>query len=401
MKIAYFDCFSGISGDMVLGALVDLGLSREVLLEGLQQLPVHGYKIQISRQERMSIHGSRVEVVIEHHEESHRSFSHIRSMIQESGLSDEDKELSIRIFERLARAEAKIHNKEIDEVHFHEVGAIDSIVDIVGSAIGINRLGVDRVVSSELSLGRGFVSCHHGILPVPTPATLELLKGIPVRDSGIESELVTPTGAAILSTVAADFKALPNIKIEKIGYGVGKRTLKERPNLLRILVGEVDSALLRTDIVIEVNIDDMNPQMCDYLLECLFQEGALDVTFSPLQMKKNRPAILLRVLCDSHHLRALIQCIVRESTTIGLRYYEVQRYCLMRKIKRVKSPWGMVRVKVCEDVDGKTINALPEYDDCKRIAKRSGVPLKEVYQKALMTYLERKKKQRPPNLRKT
>lgn len=388
MKIAYFDCFSGISGDMILGALVDLGLPRKVLLEGLQKLSLHGYKIRISKQERMSIHGTRVEVLIEHHEHSHRSFLQIRSMIQESGLSDEDKSLSIRIFERLARAEAKMHNKAIDDVHFHEVGAVDSIVDIVGSAIGINRLGVERVIASELPLGRGFVKCHHGILPVPAPATLELLEGIPVRDSGIESELVTPTGAAIISTVATDFSAIPRMKIKGIGYGVGKKEFSERPNLLRILIGERDSAVYRTDIVIEANIDDMNPQLCDYILDRLFEEGALDVTFSPLQMKKNRPAIQLRVLCDPPHLRTMIDCIVKESTTIGLRYYEVQRYCLKRKIRKVKSPWGMVRVKVSADDSGKTINALPEYDDCKRIAKRSGVPLKEVYQKVLLTYLE-------------
>ena len=388
MKLAYFDCFSGISGDMVLGALVDLGLPQKVLLEELQKLSLNGYKILISRQERMSINGTRVEVLVEHHEHSHRSFFQIRSIIQESGLSDEDKALSIRIFERLARAEAKIHNKEIDDVHFHEVGAVDSIVDIVGSAIGINRLGVDRVIASELPLGRGFVKCHHGILPVPAPATLELLKGIPVRDSGIQSELVTPTGAAILSTVATDFTAFSSMKIKGIGYGVGKKESSERPNLLRILVGERDSSANRTDIVIEANIDDMNPQICDYMLDRLFEEGALDVTFSPLQMKKNRPAILLRVICDPLHLRTMIDCIVRESTTIGLRYYEVQRYCLMRRIRRIKSPWGMVRVKVSADDSGKTINAFPEYDDCKRIAKKSGVPLKEVYQKVLMTYLE-------------
>ena len=389
MKIAYFDCISGISGDMVLGALLDLGLPQKVLLEEIQRLPIGGYEIRVSRQERMSIHGTRVEVLVEHHKHSHRSFFQIRSMIQESSLSDEDKGLSLRIFERLARAEGKIHKKEIDEVHFHEVGAIDSIVDVVGSAIGINRLGLDRVIASELPLGRGFVSCRHGILPVPAPATLELLKGIPVRDSGIESELVTPTGAAIISTVAAEFKNLPKLKIESIGYGVGKRELSERPNLLRILVGEMESAAVRTDIVIEAYIDDMNPQLCDFLLDRLFEEGALDVTFSSLQMKKNRPAILLKVICDPQSLGTLIDCIVRESTTIGLRYYEVQRYCLKRIIKRVKSPWGMARAKVSLDIHGKAINALPEYDDCKRIAKKSQVPLKEVYQKVLMTYLER------------
>jgi len=394
MKIAYFDCFSGISGDMVIGALLDLGIDRKVIFDELKGLNLHDYEIRVSREERMSIHGSRWEVVFEHHDHPHRKYSEIRSMIVESHLEERDKELSLQIFDRLARAEARIHMKDIEEITFHEVGAVDSIVDVVGSAIGINRLQVDRIFSSEVPLGRGFVSFDHGTLPLPAPATLEILRGVPVRDSGIDCELVTPTGAAILRTVAEGYGAIPRMMLERVGYGVGKGVFRDRPNLLRIIVGEAELAMVTKDWVIEANIDDMNPQLCDYLLERLLGEGALDVTFSPIQMKKNRPGILLRAICDSFNLSSLVDCIVRESTTIGLRYYEVNRYCLERRIKRVRSPWGLVRIKVSMDSEGKVINALPEYDDCKVIAKRTSIPLKEIYQKVMLAYFEKEEKER-------
>jgi uncharacterized protein (TIGR00299 family) protein len=392
MNIAYLDCFSGISGDMVLGAILDLGLEKELLLEELRGLNLKGYEIRVSKEERMSIHGTRCDIFIRDSDHPHRSYSEIRSIILDSGLKEMDKELSLKIFDSLARAEAKIHMKDINEIQFHEIGAIDSIIDIVGSAIGINRLGVGRIYSSEIPIGRGFVSCHHGILPLPAPATLELLRGIPLRDSGINAELVTPTGAAILCTVAKEFGKIPPMKVERIGYGVGKDFLKDRPNLLRIIVGEGEFGGERKDWVIEANIDDMNPQLYDYLMERLLEEGALDVTFSPLQMKKNRPGILLKVLCDSLFLPKIIDCIVQESTTIGLRYYEVNRYCLEREIKRILTPWGYARIKISTDTCGNILNVLPEYDDCKRIAKKTSIPLKEVYQKVIMAYLEEQKR---------
>ena len=300
MTTAYFDCFSGISGDMVLGALIDLGFPRGELREGLAKLPLSHYQLKIEKKKCSQIGGLRVEVGILKQENSDRTFSSIRKMIDGSLLDGKTKDLSIKIFHRLAEVEAKIHQQSLSQVHFHEVGATDSIIDIVGSALGINYLQIDRVYSSKIPLGTGLVDCQHGILPLPSPATLELLKGVPVYSKGDEGELVTPTGAAILTTLTDRFGPLPPLKIERIGYGAGERVSQPHkiPNLLRIIVGKEEKGI-ETDrvVVIETNIDDMNPEIYDYLMEKLFDQGALDVSLSFLQMKKNRPGTLLKVIC--------------------------------------------------------------------------------------------------------
>ncbi|MFH2011293.1 MAG: nickel pincer cofactor biosynthesis protein LarC [Pseudomonadota bacterium] len=383
MKIAYLDCFSGISGDMILGAMVDLGLSKTKLEDELGKLSLSGYEITCSNEARMQINGTRVKVILKEKEYHHRSFSDIKRLITESTLDKETKELSIGVFQRLAEAEAKIHKKDIDDIHFHEVGAVDSIVDVVGAAVGIKHFGIEGVYASRIPLGSGFVTCQHGTLPLPAPATIELLKGIPVYESGIKGELVTPTGAAIITTLTDNFGRMPSMIIRNIGYGVGDKEFQEVPNLLRIILGEEEREK-ETDrvTVIETNIDDMNPEVYDFLMERLFEEGALDVSLSPIQMKKNRPSVLLRVICHEGNKTRVINTILNESTSFGVRYYEVDRVKVPRRLEEVETKFGKINVKIYQDNDA-IINVSPEYEDCKKIAKEKKVPLKRVYSEAV------------------
>jgi len=376
MKIAYFDCPSGISGDMVLGALIDLGLDTKTLKEGLGKLPLKGYTLKATRDSRHHITGTNL-IIRMKETQLPRTYQDIKGMIKESGLSKRVKDLSLAIFGKLANAEAHIHGCKVTDVHFHEVGAVDSIIDIVGTAIGMERLGIERVYASSLPLGRGWVEISQGRMPVPAPATMELLKGIPVEPSPVRDELVTPTGAAIITTIAEGFGAIPSMKIEKVGYGIGDKDFKETPNLLRVIVGECDEPDMERLIVLETNIDDMNPQVYEYLMETLFDAGALDVFLVPIQMKKGRPAILLKVLCNEGKRGILMDIIFKESTSIGVRCYPVTRFCLEREIREASTPYGRVRVKVSKK-DGRVLNIQPEYEDCKRIAKEKGVPLKDV-----------------------
>jgi pyridinium-3,5-bisthiocarboxylic acid mononucleotide nickel chelatase len=375
MKILYFDCFSGVSGDMTLAALLDLGLPQEKLQEDLKKLGLTNYSLEVRPGSRSGIGALGLEVKVGSHEEHHRHFSDIRGMITRSSLDPGVKEMSLAIFQRLAEAEARVHRKKVEEVHFHEVGAVDSIVDIVGTAIGINFFRPDRIYASDLPMGWGFVHCQHGRLPLPAPATVEVLKGYPVKNVDVEGELVTPTGAAIVATLSSKASAFPPMKVEKIGYGMGKKEFPDRPNLLRLILGEATEAY-QTDraMVLESNIDDMNPEFYDYLMDRLFQRGALDVSLSPLQMKKNRPGTLLRVIAEEKDADALSELILQESTTLGVRSFPVSRKKLPREVREVETRYGKVRVKISGEV-----RFQPEYDDCRRIAREKGVPIQEVY----------------------
>lgn len=374
-KIAYFDCCSGISGDMVLGALIDCGLDIKVLRKELAKLPVKDYSISVSKDERHHITG--VNFCVRFKESRlHRTFKEIKILISRSRFSQRVKGLSISIFETLAKAEAKVHGCKADDVHFHEVGAVDSIIDIVGTAIAVEYLGIEKVYASSLPLGSGWVNASHGKMPVPAPATLEILKDVPIAKSIVASELTTPTGAAIIKTLAEDFGSMPHMRIEKTGYGIGDKNFKEIPNILRVVIGKGDACSERL-FVLETNIDDMNPQIYDYLMSRLFKKGALDVFLIPIQMKKGRPAILLKALCNENKKDMLMNIIFEETTTIGIRSYEVDRRCLERNIKEVSTPYGKVKVKVSEK-GGRLINIQPEYEDCKKIAEKENIPLKEV-----------------------
>ena len=311
----------------------------------------------------------------QHHR--HTGFKDIKRMISSSRLSSPAKDISTAIFETLGLAEAHVHRTSIDKVHFHEVGAIDSIVDIVGAAIGIEYFGFDSIYASEIPMSRGWVKCGHGRMPVPAPATLEILKGVPVISSSVKDEIVTPTGAAILRTIVAEFGINPVSKIKKVGYGLGDKVFKEIPNSLRLLIGEGEPL-----VVIEANIDDMNPQIYEYLIERLLEKGAVDVTISPALMKKRRPASILSVLCRDHDRDGLVRTILEETTSLGVRHYRVERKILEREFKVVRTKFGNVTVKIAKD--GKNVlNVSPEYEDCKKIARIRKVPLKNVMLEAL------------------
>lgn len=373
--IIYFDCFSGISGDMILGALLDLGLDPEIWKRELRKLPLEGYEIKVSKKTKEFLQGTDVEIV-SYDEKTHRHLSDLLEIIERSSISNKVKELSKKVFIKIASAESKIHNEPIEEVHFHEIGAIDTIVDIVGSFLALELLGIEEVYSSPLPLGEGFVKTSHGIIPIPAPATVEILKGVPVYSNGVKGELVTPTGAAIISTIAKEFGPIPLMKIEKIGYGTGKKDFSI-PNLLRVFLGEkIINTKEEKNLVIETNIDDMNPQVYGYLMEKLFEKGALDVTLTPIFMKKGRPGILLTVLIEPWKEKEITEILFRETTTIGFRKYFVEKKMMEREIKDIDTSWGKVRVKISRYGSFEKIS--PEYDDCKKIAEREGISLIEV-----------------------
>ena len=456
MKIAYLDCFSGISGDMFLGALVDAGVPSRLLEEAVAALDV-GARLEIRRVDRSGISATKVDVWVgdekdlpreeywarqehvarppsaakedshqrghehshdhghshdepragapaprEHgHDHAHRGLKEIRPIIAKAKISESAKARAIAIFEALADAEAKVHNSTRDAVHFHEVGAVDAIVDIVCSAVGSEALGVDEWICSPLNLGRGTVKCAHGEFPVPAPAVLELLKDAPVFSSGIEAELATPTGAAIVKVLACRFEPLPGMKVSKIGYGAGSRDFKNHANVVRILLGtsgrpadlswpgaaEVGGPT-ETISVLEANLDDLNPQVFGYVMDRLLAEGALDVFGTPVQMKKSRPGMLLTVLCKLEDASKLTRLIFSETTTLGVRMREERRAALVRRSVTVQTKWGEVRLKVA-NLNGTIANYAPEYEDCRRIAESHRIPLKQVMQEAARLYLEK------------
>ncbi len=389
MKIAYFDCFSGISGDMILGALIDLGLDPKTLTSHLSRLNLAGYQIEVSKEQRGPITGTRVNIKVNEEEQPHRSSVQIRKIITASKLPDQVKKTSLAAVERLAQVEGNLHQDPPEHVHFHEVGAIDSIVDMVGAYIGLHVLDVSQVMASPLPLGRGFVQCRHGMLPLPAPATLALLKGVPVYDSGQQRELVTPTGAAILTTVCSEYGGFPTMNIEKVGYGVGQHPESHPPNLLRIVLGQTSSAVVKERLLlVETSIDDMNPELYGHLMEQLLAAGALDVNVLPAQMKKNRPGQLLRVLVSEGLRETTLQMLFSETTSLGVRIQEVERYSLPRHTIRVQTPFGHLPVKVATNPKGEPTLA-PEYDACQRAARRHKVPLRRVYEEAMYRAKER------------
>ena len=382
MKIAYGDLIGGVSGDMFVAALLDLGLSLAALTAELKKISTLQFALKATKKTVHSIRATQFQVICGKHEPP-RSWKQIRELIERSKLSAEIKDAGLRIFACLAQAEGKIHGVAVDKVHFHEVGATDSIVDIMAAAIGIRALDIESLHFSPIPLGRGMARSMHGPLPVPGPATLELLKGLPVTGVAIEGETVTPTGAAIIRTLGKDFGAQPSMILEKIGYGTGQKEFTERPNLFRLLLGESRQLLAHEEmLVIETNIDDMNPQLYDHVMGCLFAAGARDVFLAPIQMKKNRPATLLSVIAKPQDREKLARIIFRETSTIGIRSHRVQRMILQRASKKVKTRFGQVTVKVVEQPDGSK-RTTPEYDELKRIARAKKLPIKLIYDEIL------------------
>jgi pyridinium-3,5-bisthiocarboxylic acid mononucleotide nickel chelatase len=382
MKIAYFDCFSGASGDMILGALMDAGLPLEDLQRELAKLGLSHYELGKSAVVKNGISGSQALVHVEqdHHHHHHRHLADITDIIQKSTLSAAIKQDSIRIFKRLAAAEAKVHNTTVDKIHFHEVGAMDAILDVVGGVIGIHLLGIDTIICSPLHVGSGTVECAHGTLPVPAPATAELVRGKPVYATGVQGELLTPTGAAILTTLASDFGTLPSMTVEQIGHGAGTAD-RSIANMLRVFIGSAPESGKTFDVeqtaTIETTIDDMNPQVYDYLIEKVLQMGALDIFCTSVQMKKNRRGTLVTILCRPEMVAPFSEFLFRETTTIGLRWHLDNRFTLKREFATVKTRFGDISCKIANHGD-ELINVKPEYEDCKRVAIENNVPLKTV-----------------------
>ena len=379
MKVAYLDCFSGISGDMFVGALLDAGLPFEELKQAIGSLPLHGYGLDMKRDKKNELMSTRFIVTVDQKGHEHRGLSDIERIINESGLSDEVKKRSIRVFESIALVEGEIHNHHPDEVHFHEVGAVDSIIDIVGVSFGIETMGITSISCSSLPLGSGFTQSGHGRIPIPAPASIALLKGVPVYDSGLNCELVTPTGAALVKEFACSFGSMPPMIVDTVGYGAGSRDLPDRPNLLRIIIGRDQAeGHLETLVILEANLDDSNPEWIGFMMERLFEKGALDVAFFPIQMKKNRPGIQIQVIGRPQHKNDLMDIIFRESTTLGVRFRYSQRKVLERSKEMIESPWGQMSVKRIIRPDGSSF-LQPEYESCKKLAEEKGLSLKEIY----------------------
>ena len=383
MRILYYDCFSGISGDMNLGAMIDAGIDSDFLVMELKKLGLEGWELKTEKDQRHGISGTKVTVRQTRHEHVHRHLSDIEKIFTKSSLASETKELAMKIFMKVAVAEAKVHNISIEKVHFHEVGAVDSIIDIAGAAICFNALNIDCVYVSPVEMGSGSVKCDHGILPVPAPATAEIMSGIPVKIGGVGFEATTPTGAAIVSTLGTHFGKHPSMKIEKTAYGVGHKENPDVPNLLRVFIGEInDSEKGHEALLLECNIDDMNPEFYEYISEKLFKAGSSDVYFTNIIMKKGRPAIKLSVICETGTEEKLKDIIFRESTTLGIREFQFTKDTLVRKFEKTDTSLGTVIIKR-SFYNGVEVSAKPEFSDCREIAEKTGIPVKEIYQKIL------------------
>jgi uncharacterized protein (TIGR00299 family) protein len=403
LKIAYFDCFSGISGDMALGALVDVGVRPDALNVELAKLKLDEFTLYFEKTTKHGIAGTRAIVEITesqsvssrsktHHSDSHhhghthqpsRCLSDVLTILDNSNLEDRIVTCAKQIFDRLAEAEARVHDMPKDRVHLHEVSGVDSMVDIVGVVIGLHLLGIEEIYASPLLMGSGFVRCAHGLMPVPAPGTLELLRGVPVHQTEIRKELVTPTGAAIVTALGRGFGPMPAMVIDRVGYGAGTRNLEEQPNLLRIVTGEKRSDLEHDQVcLIETNLDDLSPEIMAYVTEKLFEQGALDVFLTPILMKKGRAATKLSVLANVTLQEAMMETLLMETTTFGVRFSAVERFKLSRHFTEVKTRWGVVRVKHGYSGD-KLLKSIPEYEDCKRLAEQNHIPLKEIYEEAI------------------
>ncbi len=391
MGIAYFDCFAGISGDMTLGALVDAGADFEALKGELEKLHVHDYEITAEKVVKRGISATQVSVKVhEHHGHEHqhhgRSYADIRGIIEGSALAESVKRKALAIFRTLGEAEAKIHDKDLDSIHFHEVGSVDAIVDIVGACICLDLLGVDKVHASPIPTFHGTVEIAHGTFPLPAPATAEILKNVPWRQLGIEGEIVTPTGAAIIATLSEGFGAMPAMTVSSVGYGAGTKDFG-MPNVLRVMVGDPNegSGECEEVTILETNIDDLSPQVYEVVMERLFAAGALDVYLTPIQMKKNRPAILLSVICAAGDTDALSGILFEETSTIGLRIDTRKRICLPREMTKAQTRFGEITLKLARR-GGEVINIQPEYEDCKAAAAKHGVPVKMVRDAAVAAF---------------
>jgi uncharacterized protein (TIGR00299 family) protein len=393
MKVLYYDCFSGISGDMNMGAMIDLGVDKNYLIGEIKKLELNDYDIKVYSDKRRGIKGTRVEIVVNgenvhgscqetHGAPGHRNLRDIIRIINETGLSERVKKLSLEIFQKIACAEAKVHGKSIDEIEFHEVGAVDSIIDIVGAALCFDYLGVEKVYASPVELGGGTVKCAHGILPVPAPATVELLRGKPVKMGTLSYETTTPTGAAILATLVDEFTSGIALYIDKIGYGIGYRD-PELPNVLRAILGEVTETDKDVEedeaFLLECNIDDMNPEFYESIMESLFAQGADDVFLTSIIMKKSRPAVTLNVLCGADRLEKIKEYILTRTSTLGTRSHLINKTTLRRDFSEVNTEYGVVRIKNAY-YKGKKIKSKPEFKDCKKIADEKGVSLQQIYE---------------------
>lgn len=388
MRTLYYDCFSGISGDMNLGALIDVGVGVEYLRKELDKLNLKGFSLDIFKDHRKHIYGTRVTVNTQDnhhhgHHSPHRNFDEIKKIIKAAKFNKNVEANAIKMFHIIAEAEANIHNKTVNEIHFHEVGAVDSIVDIVGAAICLDYLKVEKIVASTVELGGGFVKCAHGVFPVPAPATSEILKKIPVKSGAVDKETTTPTGAAILAANANLFTDNCQMRIENTGYGIGGRDL-DIPNVLRVYLGEWigEEKNVSDEIIIEATIDDMNPELYDYVMERLFECGANDVYLTPVLMKKNRPANMISILCKAENEVKVRDILLLETTTLGFRQYPVKKTGLKRAFKTIDTDMGKVKIKYAY-LDGKMIKYKPEYEDCKEIAKKLQIPIKDVYNRVM------------------
>ncbi len=389
-RIAYFDCFSGISGDMCLGAIVDSGVSLSSIKKELKKISIQNYELKAEKVLRNGISSTKVDVIIKSQDNGQkgRKWQDIERIINRSALSEDIKKRGLYIFKKLFESEAKVHGETFDRVHLHELGGVDCIVDIFGTLIGLEILGIKKIFVSSINLGSGSITTEHGVLPVPAPATAELLKGYAVYFSSLPFELTTPTGAAILKGLNAKSSMCPRIITEKIGYGAGGKDIKGMPNVLRLFIGkEAGDKPADSAVIIETNIDDMNPQIYDSVIEKLFEAGAIDVFLENIMMKKNRPAVKLTVIANKEKIDSLADIIFRETTTIGLRFYDVKRMVLDREIKKIKTKFGDVRFKI-SCLRGKILNISPEYEDLKRLSKKTGIPLKELIKRADKEVLE-------------
>ena len=405
-KILYLDCFSGVSGDMLLGACLDAGVPLEALREALGSLGIEDYEVSASRALRAGVSATRWELhervpagtapepeALPRRHHPHRHLAAIERLIARSALAPASRDRAVGLFRRLAQVEADIHQMPLDRIHLHEVGALDSIIDIVGGVFALEWFGADRIVASPLNLGSGTVQCAHGVFPVPAPATAQLVRGVPVYQAGPAVELTTPTGALLVTGFADTFGPMPALRVNAIGYGAGTRDFADRPNVLRILVGEAESPGPATGgrervTLLTFEIDDMNPQIYGVLLDVLLAAGALDVYYTAVQMKKNRPGTLVTVVAPPDRRAALSGLVFRETTTLGVRYHDVEREVLARAIVEVDTPWGTVPVKVARLGDA-VANAAPEFDACAALARAHGVPVKDVQAAAMKAWLDR------------
>ncbi len=399
MKTLYFDCFAGASGNMILGGLISLGVEKDQLISELRKLNLPDFDIEFEHVNRSGINSVHAKTIY-HEEKTHRHFSDIKRIIEDADLSENIKDRSVEIFRNLAKAEAKVHGIELEKVHFHEVGAMDAILDVVGACIGFELLEIEKFVCSKIHTGSGFVEIAHGKYPIPPPAVAELLKEMPIYSTEIEGELITPTGAAIIKTLCDEFGEIKDFQSEKIGYGAGTREYDNFPNVLRLMLGKV-SPQRRKDaeedqlritnyrlpitaylLQIETNLDDISPEILGFVMDKAFEIGALDCWFTPIQMKKNRPATLVSILCEISEREKFAELLYTETSTLGLRFREIKRECLPREIVKVESEFGEVDVKIAK-FDGKTVNIKPEFEQIREIASRTNLTIKEIEEKII------------------